>query len=228
MENMFKNAANTNKNDSSSKLRDQVSSGRYWGMRTEREQVGRENCEGLILEGLPTLQEFNETPVFVGGDVEALYPSMEHIPTARIMYQEMLETRVEFNNLDFKFMNVYLFLVLGREELKRHGLKKMPVRLNSESEGKSLLSKANRNMNNWSDDDMVFSLEERKIMLALTVQINTLLLMSTSCYTFGGKIYQQRAGSGIGLRGSACSAKVLMGHWDKKWCRMQVKMGLVA
>ena len=76
MENMFKNAANTNKNDSSSKLRDQVSSGRYWGMRTEREQVGRENCEGLILEGLPTLQEFNETPIFVGGDVEALYPSI--------------------------------------------------------------------------------------------------------------------------------------------------------
>ena len=63
-------------------------------------------------------------------------------------------------------------------------------------------------------------------MLAAMIQVVTLVLMKSSCYTFGGYIYLQQTGSGIGLRASACAAKVVMAVWDICWARIQKACGL--
>ena len=57
-------------------------------------------------------------------------------------------------------------------------------------------------------------------------QFATLLLMQTSCYSFAGKIFLQLKGSGIGLRASACVAKLVMAVWDRYWAVVQLKCGL--
>ena len=63
-------------------------------------------------------------------------------------------------------------------------------------------------------------------MIALMIKISTIILMESTVYTFGGDIYLQREGSGIGLRASACLAKVVMASLDSRWARVQSVWGL--
>ena len=51
--------------------------------------------------------------------------------------------------------------------------------------------------------------------------------MSTSCYSFGGNIYRQKKGAGIGERCSACVARTIMSIWDKLWANTQKIEGLM-
>ena len=64
-------------------------------------------------------------------------------------------------------------------------------------------------------------------MLTLLVKICTLVLMESTFYTFGGRIWKQAAGAGIGLRASACLAKLLMGILDKRWAQVQDSWGIL-
>ena len=52
--------------------------------------------------------------------------------------------------------------------------------------------------------------------------------MDSTCFTFGGQLFKQVAGAGIGLISSACVAKILMWKVDKLrskaqscWCIKQ-------
>ena len=51
--------------------------------------------------------------------------------------------------------------------------------------------------------------------------------MDSTCYSFGGEIFKQVSGAGIGLRASACMAKLLMGMLDKMWAQTQISWNLV-
>ena len=63
-------------------------------------------------------------------------------------------------------------------------------------------------------------------MIATIVKIATITMMMTTCYTFGGLIFLQTSGAGIGLRGSASLAKVTMGLWDQRWARVMISWGI--
>ena len=45
--------------------------------------------------------------------------------------------------------------------------------------------------------------------------------MNITYYSFGGELFKQEEGAGIGLRASACMAKILMGVIDKLWAGIQ-------
>ena len=47
-------------------------------------------------------------------------------------------------------------------------------------------------------------------MVAAMVKISTLVLMKSTCYSFGGSIYLQCDGAGIGMRASAALARIVM------------------
>ena len=57
----------------------------------------------------------------------------------------------------------------------------------------------------------------KREMIAYMLQLMVLLVTSTTCYKFGGKIFRQRKGLGIGLRGSAALARLIMCRWDATW-----------
>ena len=59
------------------------------------------------------------------------------------------------------------------------------------------------------------------------LQVMVLLMTSTTCYRFGGRIFRQTKGLGIGLRASAALARLVMVTWDKTWGYLQLNMGLV-
>ena len=65
------------------------------------------------------------------------------------------------------------------------------------------------------------------MLLALLIKVSTLALMDSTCYSFGGEIFKQVSGAGIGLRASACMAKLLMGMLDKMWAQTQISWSLV-
>ena len=53
-----------------------------------------------------------------------------------------------------------------------------------------------------------------------------LLMTLTTCYKFGGRIYKQKGGLGIGLRGSAAVARIVMCRWDEIWAKRMKSGGL--
>ena len=143
-----------------------------------------------------------------------------------IIYRAAVKSDINFSGIDFKTLAVYLFLVLGASVMVKCGLEKVvPVR-KSNSKARSLLAKSNKDLNEWSVNTDECSQDMKKQMLGRLLQILTIVLMSSSCYSFGGKIYRQREGAGIGERGSACIARTIMSLWDKFWASSQARSGL--
>ena len=99
----------------------------------------------------------------------------------------------------------------------------VPIR-KGKSNARFLLAKTNRVLNEWKIKQENFTDELKKKMLERLLQIITIVLMSSSCYTFAGEIYRQVTGAGIGERGSACVAKTI--NRDKLWACGQFKGGL--
>ena len=91
----------------------------------------------------------------------------------------------------------------------------------------SLASILNKDMTNWSFENVKLNTSTKRNCIAIMLQLMVLLLTSTTCYKFGGKLYRQRSGLGIGLRGSAALARLVMCTWDKLWRQSQLKMGLI-
>ena len=180
-------------------------------------------------KNVPPIQDFDSEPVMIGGDVVALYPSMDAVATAELAAQSIRETPIDFKGIDYKYLAVYIYLLLGPEEFDRSGLSEViPVRNVidedkkdfEQSNSRSLLARNNRNMDYWYVDVEMLSDRDKVEMVAIMIKIATLVMMSTTCYTFGGLIYLQSDGAGIGLRGSAAQAKITMGLWDQKWAKM--------
>ena len=69
--------------------------------------------------------------------------------------------------------------------------------------------------------------EMKRLMIALMMKIVVLVIMDSTCYSFGGELFKQVGGAGIGLRASACMAKILMGQIDKIWASLQLSFGVI-
>ena len=68
--------------------------------------------------------------------------------------------------------------------------------------------------------------ETKDKLVATMVHLAMVVVMKTSCYSFGGKVYLQTSGSGIGQRVSACAAKIIMAIWDKELALSQRSWGI--
>ena len=161
---------------------------------------------------------------------------MDGVVTAELAAQSIRETNVSFKGVDYKVLAVYIYLILGPDEFEKSGLSEViPVKHVmdpdkkdfEQSTSKSLLARNNRNMDYWYVDVEMLSDHDKIEMIAIMIKIATLVMMSTTCYTFGGLIHLQSDGAGIGLRGSAAQAKITMGLWDQKWAKMMNRWGFL-
>ena len=190
------------------------------------ENSKRNSSLGLDSE-IPTIQNFDQKPIFIGADVVSLYPNLEKSITGEMMYRAVMESNITFEGIDYERLSVYLFLTLGAGVLTKCGLEVcIPTRRGDPSESRSLAGKRNRDLSEWMVKSYNFTDKIKKEMLGRLIQTLTVVLMSSSCYTFGGKIYRQKTGAGIGERSSACIAKVTMSLWDKMWASSQMDAGL--
>ena len=164
----------------------------------------------------------------IGGDVKALYPSLDMLTTSVLAGKAVKDSSIEYNVIDYVRLSIYLTIVLGPTLLIRHGLTDAVARRKTDSKAKSLACKSNKDMSGWTVSSTILQDEIKRKMLGLFVQTLTLILMSSHCYSFGGRIYLQKEGAGIGLRASACLARIIMCSWDVQWARMQMECGLLS
>ena len=210
-------------------VRSSFLAGKAWGKLQDEinkvQTMERIDLQEKVANGtMPDIQ--NGKHLLIGGDVAALYPSLEQTETAFITGRAVQESSLEFYGIDYEILSAYLALTIGREGMREWGIEHcFPTKLNNLS-AESLNSKSNRNQSNWKYHVDNSTTSDRRNMLAAMIQVATLVLMKSSCYTFGGYIYLQQTGSGIGLRASACAAKVVMAVWDICWARIQKACGL--
>ena len=173
-----------------------------------------------------SIQDFTAKPMMIGSDVSALYPSLDIVATAELAQDAVIKSKVKFEGVHFGWLAVYLYLIIGTSGMLTAGLgDAIPRRIENKSDPKSLASKTNKNIYNWiCNDDLTEELKRK--MIGMMIKISTLVLMETTIYTFGGKIYKQKSGVGIGLRGSASLAKLVMAVWDGKWAKVMLSWGL--
>ena len=172
------------------------------------------------------LQDTDRKPLFLGADVKALYPSMDQAATAELAFQAVRDSKISFKGINFKRLAVYLLLTVGSVGMKQMGIPEaIPVRTEGDS-STSLKTNINKKLDNW-----MINLDEltetcKRTMVAAMIKVATIIMMMTTCYTFGGLLFLQMAGAGIGLRGSASLAKVAMGLWDQRWATVMFSWGI--
>ena len=216
-----------NKRQFNPQIKDMFLAGKVW-----RELDEIRNTVGAEREPIDTtIQDFNAKPLMLGADVTALYPSMDQCATAELAAQAVRECGINFKGIDFKLLAIYLYLTIGeREMIKLNMTEVIPTRVNVQESPLtgSLLAKTNRSKSNWFVDERMLTDSMKVEMIAQMLKLATLVMMNSTCYSFGGHIYLQRDGAGIGLRGSAVLAKITMGFWDKRWAKMMSEWKFMA
>ena len=123
----------------------------------ETNGIGTEECE---------LQEFDTGPVMIGGNVKALYPSLDGVASAQITAEAVRESKIKFSGINTYFLVVYLFLILGRDGMVKADLKEcIPTRKNK-SNAMSLTSTLNRDLSNWDFTHVTLSEVNIRNMIA--------------------------------------------------------------
>ena len=71
------------------------------------------------------VQDKSKKMNIIGADVEALYPSLEAIQVANIVYKAVMETDIEFNNINYQEGVRYIALSSTAQECRMGPLKRV-------------------------------------------------------------------------------------------------------
>ena len=216
-----RNKYNSNQGTLNERLVDGIRAGDYWGraqsIRSERVQRSSECVK----------QDSDLQPILFGCDVVGLYPNLDPISVAHVTAQSAMNTNVKFSSVNYYFLIIYLVLVLGKSQMERIGLGQCIAKKKKMNNINSLAAQSNREVDSWDFTGIKLDDHLKKKMIAICLQLMVLLLTSTTCYKFGGRLFRQKSGLGIGLRGSAALARLVMCTWDCTWGYMQFKLGLM-
>ena len=83
---------------------------RLESIRTESAEVRRDE------EKRVPLQNKSVKPILLGADVVALYPSIDAVAGAQLVSEAILRSNVSFEGIDFDWLSVYLYVVIGEEK----------------------------------------------------------------------------------------------------------------
>ena len=85
--------------------------------------------------------------------------------------------------------------------------------------GKGPMGAERGDQEQWVCPKVKLTDENKKEIVAEVARIVTELMFENHLYTFGGKVYRQRKGGPIGLRGTCAIARLIMCNWDRGWLR---------
>ena len=172
------------------------------------------------------IQDRASTKVVVGADVEALYPSLEDVQVADIVYQAVMETEVGFEGVHWQEGARYIALNSTAQECRVSPLSRiLPTRRKTTGTrpgitGEGPMGPGVGDQNQWKFPDVRLTKLERRMVVAEVMRIATLVLFRTHVYEFGNKYFLQRRGGPIGLRSTCCIARLVMLWWDRRLMEM--------
>ena len=132
-----------------------------------------------------------------------------------------MSSKIDFEDIDYQMALKYITLVGGNKLLDRNGLLRVKPKWKGKREDKLTIGgDAAKGESNWSHSSKTLFARDKKMILAVFVEILVHLVMSTHVYKFGGKFYLQLEGGPIGLRSTACLASLIMKMWDCAWMKL--------
>ena len=179
--------------------------------------------------------EFTEEElVFIGEDVCALYPSSTAWLAGEAARTAVLASDVTFTGVDYKELRKYVAMNISEYEVATAGLRQVvPVRAKRRGakpgvRGAGVMGPhKDKNDEMWRFPKFESTDEDKQKLLAKGVEIAVKVMYTIHLYTFAGKVYQQRSGAPIGLRGSGASLRIIMNLWDRKVLDMMENINLV-
>ena len=178
------------------------------------------------------VQSRDKKMLIVGSDVEALYPSLEDIEVAEIIYKAVLESSVEFDSIDYREAVKYISMNWSAQRCAMSDLRRvLPWRSKKSGVRPGVTGDGPMGADSGDCDQWTFpricltKLEKRKIV-ATVVQMGVIVLFNSHVYQFGGKFFLQKKGGPIGLRATCAIARVTMLSWDVKWQQIMKENGI--
>ena len=187
--------------------------------RMEHQGVGADEVENKYI------QDRGRKIQVVGSDVAALYPSLEAIEVARIVYNAVLETEVKFAGINFTEACRMIALTSSEQECRLGPLKRvLPVRRSNKGTrpgitGEDPLSADTGSQDQWKFPPLRNGLTEveKRQITAQVMQKSVLAIFQTHTYSFAQKFYLQKRVGPIGLRSTCCVARLVMMGWDQEF-----------
>ena len=154
--------------------------------------------------------------------------------TAKEVESEVLESKVEFEGIDYPEVAKYLAMNMKPEEIKKMKLEQIiPDRVSVKgarpgpTTEEARKGKDDKYITKWTFTGKREATEkEKKIMLARALRIGIEVSFRNYTYTFGGKVYVQMSGGPIGSRLTMACARIVMCRWGKR-VRQALKEGEV-
>ena len=175
------------------------------------------------------IQDFEAEMVIIGCDVESLYPSLDRDETSRIIGEEILRSEIVWEDLDYLEGTRMIALNRSAEWCRTHELRRvLPIRRGKTGSrpgvtGKGPSGPTRGDQEQWKFPVVTLTEREKKLIVAEVTKITTEVMFDHHLYTFCGRVYRQRRGGPIGLRGTCAIARLVMCYWDRQWMAMMLK-----
>ena len=163
--------------------------------------------------------------VVIGADVTALYPSLDVEKSAKICEEEVINTIINYHNVDWEYAMTYLKITMSEKELEERGLSKYAPERKGKR-GQNIGVKARPDLSKWNHPKGAPTRQEIKKMVGAMTKVAIETVMRNHVYAFNGVVFVQESGGPIGLECTCSIAKVVMGVWDRRIKKRLRKLGL--
>ena len=165
--------------------------------------------------------------VISGTDVEALFPSLRDVESAKVVIEAVLKSSIKIENFDWRTAIKYLYIVGGPTHLKECGLERIaPNWLGTRPDLLTVGGESGMNGDKWYFRSKSCTEKEEKLLVARVLELAVLVCMGTYAYSFQGHLYLQREGGPIWMRFTVSLANLVMKMWDCAFATLAEKTGV--
>ena len=170
-------------------------------------------------------RELGENSGIVSLDIDALYPSLNIDRCTDETVRRLKESEIEFNNLDWKEIGMYLRYHLEEDDIEQKGYaqycptkRRRPGRF-PRFEANGTARDVKKRQQAWQFPRYAPNTDVIRIMFCDAIGCMIKRTMKLHDFSFDGKTFRQRNGGAIGMDLTGVLADVYMCEWDKALIR---------
>ena len=170
------------------------------------------------------------TTVIMSLDVSAMYPSLDTTVSSKLVMRGVIDSQVQFQNIDYREVGKVLRVLCSDNELKTNKIitvvpaKSMDlVSMTQKSQITYLKGEsASKGVDKWVwRTNREPSDKQKTKMMGLLLEKIVKWIMENHIYMFDSELYRQTSGAPIGLKISVSISRIVMIFWDR-W--MMIRM----
>ena len=169
------------------------------------------------------VQENGET-IVASADVVSLYPSCKALTSARIVKMLILKSEMKIENINYREAARYCAMRYGKAEILANKLSRIVPKRKFKKGSKPDITgycPMKKNVDELTEEEEIWVFpsaepteEEKKMLIACSIEIGVRAVFLNHLYEFDGKIYLQQDGGPIGVRLAGTVARAVMASWD--------------